>query len=74
MAASSLLMRWQPSMELTPAQPSLAGRKSCARYARSFALQGRLLQTNEDQTILSTTPPSTRSAAPVVAEAWGEAV
>jgi len=26
----------------------------------------------KDQAIVSTTPPSTRSAAPVVAEAWGD--
>ena len=30
-------------------------------------------ETSEGQTIVSTTPPSTRSAAPVVADAWGEA-
>ena len=55
-----------------PAYFSRLFTKETGRSPRAFRRGGDSRERERDQAMVSTTPPSTRSAAPLVAAAWGE--
>ena len=71
---AALLVRGNDAARPEGAEVALVAAVGAGRATRSAARRRRpLAPAPEPQTIARSTPPSTRTAAPVVADAWSEA-